>query len=108
MNGPHLGRLRPPGDAPDGGETVELVAAMDGVRVEHILSGDLAAPVDYVQDHDEWVITLAGGAVLEVGGASVTLAAGEWIMLPRGVAHRLVSTERGTSWLAVRVLSGTG
>jgi cupin 2 domain-containing protein len=107
MNGPHLGWLRPPGDAPDGGETVELLAAMGGVRVEHILSGELAAPVDYVQDHDEWVITLAGGAVLEVEGVSVTLTAGEWIMLPRGVAHRLVSTESGTSWLAVRVPSGS-
>jgi cupin 2 domain-containing protein len=107
-NGPVRGRLRPPGDALDDGETVAVLATMGHVRVEHLLSGELAAPVDYLQDHDEWVVTLAGGAVLEVGGASVALAPGDWVLLPRGVPHRLVSTEWGTSWLAVRVPSPAG
>jgi hypothetical protein len=28
---------------------------MSGVVIEQILSGQLDAPVDYDQDHDEWV-----------------------------------------------------
>ncbi len=74
---------------------------MAGVRIEHILSGELEAPVAYRQDHDEWVVVLAGGAVLEVGGEHLSLSEGEWVLLPRQVAHRLISTVPGTEWLAV-------
>jgi quercetin dioxygenase-like cupin family protein len=38
-----------------------------------------------------------------VDGETVTLSVGEWILLPRGVVHRLVSTVPGTHWLAVRI-----
>ena len=96
------GRLRPPADAPDRGEIVEPLSSTPGFRVEQILSGRLTGPVRYQQDHDEWVVVLAGGAVLEVDGDQVTLSAGEWVMLTNGVPHVLVSTQPGTSWLAVR------
>jgi cupin 2 domain-containing protein len=79
------------------------VVAAGGVRIEEILSGELEVPVTYRQDHDEWVVVLAGGAVLDVDGETVTLSVGEWILLPRGVVHRLVSTVPGTHWLAVRI-----
>lgn len=95
------GRLRPPEDAPLRGESVETVAVVSGARVEQILSGDLDAAVDYRQDHDEWVVVLAGGATLVVHGVTVRLEAGEWLALPRGVPHRLESAQPGTSWLAV-------
>ena len=61
------------------------------------------APEDYLQDHDEWVTLLAGAAVLEVGGARVDLALGDWVLLPAGVPHRLVEVENGSNWLAVHV-----
>ncbi len=69
--------------------------------VEQILSGELDAPVDYRADVDEWVVVLAGRAHLEVDGTAVTLAAGEWLLLPAGTPHRLVRTDAGTSWLTV-------
>jgi cupin 2 domain-containing protein len=97
------GRLRPPEDAPEFGEVVESVVELSGIGVEQILSGELAGPVDYRQDHDEWVVVLAGGAELEVAGSPVSLSTGEWVVLPRGVPHRLVSTRAETSWLALRV-----
>lgn len=76
---------------------------MRNVVVEQILSGELAGPVDFQQEHDEWVVVLAGVAVLEIDGEPVDLRPGDWVLLPAGTAHRLVRTEPGTNWLAVHV-----
>jgi cupin 2 domain-containing protein len=74
---------------------------MAGVSVEQILSGTLESSIDYLEDHDEWAVVLQGGAELVVDGRSVALSDGEWILLPGGVPHRLMSTRPGTSWLVV-------
>ena len=96
------GRLESGTDAPDDGERTEVLATARGVMVEQILSGVLLAPQDYDQDHDEWVVVLAGAAVLEVEGSTHEVRAGDWWLLPAGTRHRVVRTEPGTSWLAVR------
>ena len=95
------GRLRPSSDAPAVGERSEEIAQLGGVVVEHIVSGVVAAPVDYDQDHDEWVVLLSGGATLEVGDERLDLAAGDWVVLPAHVRHRLVETVPGSTWLAL-------
>jgi cupin 2 domain-containing protein len=95
------GRLRPPSDAPAAGERSEEVARLGGVVVEQILSGTLGAPVDYDQEHDEWVLVVSGGATLEVGGERLDLVAGDWVFLRAHARHRLVQTQPGTSWLAL-------
>jgi Cupin domain len=95
------GSLAEASAAPARGEhTVELVAAA-GLVVEQILSGPLAGPADYLQDHDEWVVLLAGGARLRLDGLEHRLAAGDWLLIPAGCPHTLLATEPGTSWLAV-------
>jgi len=76
-----------------------------GFTVEQILSGRLSAPQDYEQDHDEWVVVLEGSATLEVDGVAHDLGAGDWWLLPAHTPHRLVRTEPGTNWLAVRSTS---
>lgn len=76
--------------------------------VEQIVSGEVEAAVDYLQDHDEFVVVLAGAALLEVDGEHLDLGAGDWLLLPRGTPHRLVTTEPGTNWLAVHLHSGGG
>ncbi len=68
-----------------------------------ILSGRASDPHSYVQDQDEWVVVLAGAAVVDVGGERVTLASSEWLFLPSGLAHTVLESEPGTSWLAVHV-----
>jgi len=73
--------------------------AGDRVVVEHILSGRVDGPLDYLQAWDEWVAVLTGAASMEVGGEPVELAAGDWMVLPADVPHRLVRVEPGTSWL---------
>ena len=95
------GRLNAAVDAPAVGERAEEIARLGGVVVEQILSGTLAAPVDFDQDHDEWVIVLAGDAVLEVAGERMALGAADWVLLPAHTQHRLVETAPGTSWLAL-------
>lgn len=74
--------------------------------VEQILSGRIVEPQPYAQAQDEWVAVLAGGAVLDVDGEEVVLATGDWLFLPSGVAHTVVTTEAGTSWLAVHLYPG--
>ena len=97
------GRLAASDDAPARGEEVRRLAAARGVVVEEILSGRLEAPVDYIQDEDEWVVLLAGAATLTAGSETITLAAGDCLYLPSGLAHTLVRTEPGSRWLAVRI-----
>jgi cupin 2 domain-containing protein len=96
------GRLAAPDAVPSEGErTVDLVAAA-GFTVEQILSGRVSTQIDYVQDHDEWVVVLHGSALLEVDGEPFRLRAGDWVLLGAQVPHRLVRVEPGTSWIAVR------
>lgn len=95
-------QLEAPDHAPAIGERTIRLATTSGFAVEQILSGTLATPLEFLQDHDEWVVVLAGGAVLEVDGRRCELRTGGWLLLPAGTPHRLVSTEPATSWLAVR------
>jgi len=97
------GQLRDGASAPHSGEHVERLLEVRGVVVEQILSGSLEAPVDYRQEHDEWVVLLAGRASLVVDGENVELNAGDWLFLPARIEHTLVATAPGSSWLAIRV-----
>ncbi len=97
------GRLGAAAAAPAAGEVVEQLLATDGVAIEHILSGELDAPVAFDQDHDEWVLVLEGTADLEVHDDQLALEPGDWVFLPRGTPHRLLRTSRGTRWLAVHL-----
>jgi cupin 2 domain-containing protein len=97
------GRLRDGAAAPASGEAVERLLVLPGVEVEQILSGTLDAPLDFRQEHDEWVVLLAGGARLVVAGEDVELEPGDWLFLPARVEHRVVETAPGSSWLAVHV-----
>jgi cupin 2 domain-containing protein len=71
--------------------------------VEQILSAASSEPAAYLQEQDEWVVVLAGGASMTVGGEPVELSPGDWVLLPAGVQHTVERTEQGTSWLAVHL-----
>lgn len=95
------GRLEPPSAAPAVGERVETLAALPSLTVEQILSGRLDQPVSFLQDHNEWVVLLQGGARMLVDGTELELGPGEWLLLPAGCPHTVLETRPGTSWLAV-------
>jgi cupin 2 domain-containing protein len=96
------GRLLPSEDAPELGERTTDLVRVRNLVVEQILSGRIQ-PYDYLQEQDEWVVVLEGGATLEVAGETVELTAGEWLLLPAMTPHRLVETTPGTNWLAVHL-----
>jgi mannose-6-phosphate isomerase-like protein (cupin superfamily) len=96
---PSIGRLSV--EVPTSGETFHELASPPGVRIEHIVSSDSADPTVQVQDWDEWVIVISGGATLDVAGQRVDLAAGEWMLLPACTPHQVLATQSGTHWIAV-------
>jgi quercetin dioxygenase-like cupin family protein len=87
--------------APDAGEAFTTIARLGATAVEEIVSSPTPDTAEQVQDHDEWVVLLAGRAVLDVEGTSITLAAGDWVVLRAGTPHRVLETAAGSRWLAV-------
>jgi len=58
----------------------------------------------YDQSEDEWVLLVTGAAHLEFeDGASMTLGAGDYILIPAHRKHRVAWTdpERESVWLAI-------
>lgn len=90
-------------DIPDGGEAFHQLACLGTTRIEHIISSDTPDTSLQRQPWDEWVLVLAGRAVLEVDSAPVTVRSGDWLLLPAGTPHRVLQTKSGTRWLAVHV-----
>lgn len=99
------------------GELIERLAGGRGFRIERVLSPrGYASPPGfwYDQAEDEWVALLSGRARLRFArGRTVSLKAGDWILIPARSRHRLVATDpaRPTVWLAaffrpVRALKG--
>ena len=97
------GTLRPPSEAPTSGERSDTLVATRNLVVEQILSAAADQPADHRQDADEWVVVLAGGAVLEVDGERLEMGPGDWVFLPGGTPHRVLRTAEGTSWLALHL-----
>jgi cupin 2 domain-containing protein len=95
--------------SPHGGaaELAEVLAQGAGVRIERIVSTGQASPPGfwYDQAEDEFVVLLAGSAVLrfEEGDRRFDLAPGDWIEIPANVRHRVEYTQADppTVWLAV-------
>jgi mannose-6-phosphate isomerase-like protein (cupin superfamily) len=94
-----IGRLTH--DIPRSGEAFHQLARLGTTRIEHIVSSDSPETSPQRQAWDEWVLVLAGTAVLEVDGSSVHVGVGDWLLLPADTPHRVLQTESGTHWLAV-------
>ncbi|MEQ8346982.1 MAG: cupin domain-containing protein [Sneathiellaceae bacterium] len=87
-------------------ELVEELAGRPGLRIERIVSQGQASPPGfwYDQAEDEWVALLSGAARLEFADGRVReMAAGDHVLLPAGLRHRVAWTDPGRQsvWLAV-------
>jgi cupin 2 domain-containing protein len=89
---------------------VTALLSRPGVRIERIVSAGQATPVDapYDQDHDEWVLLLAGAAGLWIDGdgdgdGERALQPGDAVLIPAHCRHRVTWTavDPPTVWLAV-------
>ena len=83
----------------------ELVSA-EGLRIERIVSSGQTTETGkwYDQDSDEWVLLIQGVAVLEYeNGERTGLNAGDHVLIPAHVRHRVVFTSEDPPciWIAV-------
>jgi cupin 2 domain-containing protein len=91
------------------GADEEFLKLLDhpNVRIERIVSTGQASPPGfwYDQPDGEWVVVLAGEAMLSIEGdaAPRNLKPGDWIDLPPHCRHRVEWTapDRETVWLAI-------
>lgn len=89
------------------GELFETLVAIDGVRVERIVSqGQVTAAGEwYDQAWHEWVLLVKGEALLLIEGEQTPrrLLPGQWMLLPAHCRHRVEWTLPGqdTVWLAL-------
>ena len=89
------------GDVPPDGERFVELARLGDAVVDEILSSATPDTALQVQDHDEWVVLLAGHAELDVAGEVHTLRPDDWLFLPERTPPRVMSTAAGSLWLAV-------
>jgi cupin 2 domain-containing protein len=87
-------------------EEITTLISSPALRIERIVSRGHASPPGfwYDQPQDEWVIVLAGGAVLAFDdGAAIRMAAGDYLHIPAHRRHRVAWTDpaQATVWLAV-------
>lgn len=78
-----------------------------GVRIERIVSGGQATPADkpFVQEADEWVVVLRGGAAIRLEGhEEAALEPGDHLLIPGGTRHWVrTDPDAPTVWLAVHL-----
>lgn len=102
-----FGNLLTAASRTSGGELFETLAAIDGVRVERIVSQGHATAAGewYDQAWHEWVLLVKGEALLRIEGEQTLhrLLPGQWVLLPAHCRHRVEWTLPGqdTVWLAL-------
>jgi cupin 2 domain-containing protein len=89
---------------PDSGEELVL-PVLRGVdfRMEHIVSNGAASPANYWYDQEsaEWVALVQGSATLEFEDGAVQLVAGDSLVIPAHLKHRVAQTSADAVWLAI-------
>lgn len=97
--------IPPPPHAAGSGEFSEtLFRAAGNVRVERVISHGHATPDGqwYDQEQDEWVAVITGEAVIGYdGGGETRLGAGDHVLIPKHVRHRVLRTSSPCVWLTV-------
>ena len=88
-------------------EFLEILASgkSDTFRIERIVSHGHISPPDFWYDQDEWefVAVLQGNSELEFPDEKFAMNAGDWVIIPAHVKHRVsfTSTMPPCVWLAV-------
>jgi cupin 2 domain-containing protein len=92
----------------ESGEAFQTLLRRSGIHIERIVSSPRPEPVLYEQAWDEWVILLAGEARLDFDGESLHLRAGDHLLIPAGLPHRVLSASDDPRclWLAVHLHGG--
>jgi len=72
-------------------------------KLEHIESYGVASPPDfwYDQQDPEWVLLLRGSATLQFEAGELSLVAGDALVIPAQLRHRVASVSVDAIWLAI-------
>lgn len=90
-------------------ELFESILKRAPIRIERIISRGHITPEGqwYDQDVDEWVMLVQGKATIlyEHGHESITLNAGDYVLIPAHTRHRVNWTppDTDTVWLAIHL-----
>ena len=89
---------------PDAKEELVLpLIQASGYRLEHIVSNGASSPPDfwYEQDAPEWVALIQGRAILEFEEGRLQLKAGDSMVIPSHLRHRVAQTSVDAVWIAM-------
>ena len=109
MTAPRFGSLHKGTEPEQGAESSMELARTGGARVERIASRAVTNGAWYEQAWAEFVLLVAGSAVLEFAdGTTHELKPGDWALLPAQCRHRVAWTDPAleTLWLAVHLPPG--
>ncbi|MGR8980790.1 MAG: cupin domain-containing protein [Gammaproteobacteria bacterium] len=91
-------------------ELLETLYQKNNVHIERIVSRGHTSPSGhwYDQDGDEWVVLLQGNAIIEYENdqPNAVLTAGDYLLIPAHLKHRVAWTDSETIWLAVHIHQG--
>lgn len=99
---------------PEATEQLETLLSQPGLRIERIVSTGQASPAGfwYQQAEAEWVLLLAGTALLRFEDETEArrLSPGDWLQIEPMRRHRVESTatDATTVWLAIHHAPRTG
>lgn len=94
---------------PGSGESIESLLTHPAFTLEHIVSRGAASPEGfwYDQPRDEWVLLLQGEAELRYDcGESMSLRAGDALIIPARRRHRVERASADAVWLALHYDEG--
>ena len=89
---------------PSKGEEFTLLLEKENIKITRIVSSDNLYDTHYCQKEDEFVILLKGKATLEVEGKETILNKGDTLFIPAKTEHKVLTTKKGTLWLAVHFI----
>ncbi len=86
---------------PNTGEDFTTLLKKENIKIERIVSSDKLENKEYCQKEDEFVILLEGIATLEINGKNKILTKGDTLYIPAKTKHKVLSTQKGTLWIAI-------
>lgn len=89
------------------GEQFEALLTHKNLRIERIISSANFSPSEYNQEQDEWVLMVQGHATMLVAGETIELTTGDYLFLPSGTIHSVLSASEGAIWLAIHLFDSS-
>ena len=88
---------------PKSGEDFTTLFENKNIKRVRIVSSDSLEDIEYCQEEDEFVILLEGRAELELEGKKTTLNRGDTLFIPAKTKHKVLTTQKGTLWIAIHM-----